>query len=187
MLCAALILGSLLYYAVGPAAATHSWTDVSFAVMPRLSKALVGGVFGAVFGAILGGLLYGRTGAVACSVVATCISALSYSSDWTQMASWLATASIGMATTIVMGCLVVLSRSWGAYVFATLCLGVHDDFPWHAMQFLEDAHRRGVLRQSGRVYQFRHEHLRKYLAADEKAEPETVDCPRESQPDSSAA
>jgi hypothetical protein len=32
------------------------------------------------------------------------------------------------------------------------------------MAFLEDAHRRGVLRQVGAVYQFRHAKLQQYLA-----------------------
>jgi hypothetical protein len=33
------------------------------------------------------------------------------------------------------------------------------------MRFLGDAHLRGVLRQSGRVYQFRHERLHDHIAA----------------------
>lgn len=32
------------------------------------------------------------------------------------------------------------------------------------MRFLEDAHRRGVLRQSGATYQFRHARVREHLA-----------------------
>lgn len=36
--------------------------------------------------------------------------------------------------------------------------------PWRLMQFLDDAHRRGVLRQAGAVYQFRHTHLQDRLA-----------------------
>ncbi|QQQ74261.1 NACHT domain-containing protein [Saccharothrix sp. 6-C] len=36
--------------------------------------------------------------------------------------------------------------------------------PWRLMRFLDDAHRRGVLRQTGAVYQFRHASLRRHLA-----------------------
>lgn len=36
--------------------------------------------------------------------------------------------------------------------------------PWHLWTFLEDAHRRGVLRQAGTVWQFRHALLQNYLA-----------------------
>ena len=35
--------------------------------------------------------------------------------------------------------------------------------PWHLWIFLEDAHRRGVLRQAGTVWQFRHALLQNYL------------------------
>ena len=36
--------------------------------------------------------------------------------------------------------------------------------PWQLMSFLADAHRRGVLRQAGAVYQFRHIELQHRLA-----------------------
>ena len=38
------------------------------------------------------------------------------------------------------------------------------NMPWPVMAFLSDAHGRGVLRQAGGVYQFRHARLRDYLA-----------------------
>jgi NACHT domain-containing protein len=37
--------------------------------------------------------------------------------------------------------------------------------PWRLLRFLDDAHRRGVLRREGPVYQFRHAHLQDRLAA----------------------
>ncbi|NUT47379.1 MAG: hypothetical protein HOV94_08715, partial [Saccharothrix sp.] len=36
--------------------------------------------------------------------------------------------------------------------------------PWRLLRFLDDAHRRGVLRRTGAVYQFRHASLRHHLA-----------------------
>ena len=36
--------------------------------------------------------------------------------------------------------------------------------PWLLLEFLEDAHRRGVLRQAGAAYQFRHIELQRQLA-----------------------
>jgi hypothetical protein len=38
------------------------------------------------------------------------------------------------------------------------------------MRFLDDARERGVLRQSGKVYQFRHERLREHLAGNKEHE-----------------
>jgi hypothetical protein len=43
--------------------------------------------------------------------------------------------------------------------------------PWRLMAFLDDAHVRGVLRQSRGAYQFRHALLRDRLAAGRSAEP----------------
>jgi hypothetical protein len=43
--------------------------------------------------------------------------------------------------------------------------------PWPLMAFLADAHRRGVLRQAGGVYQFRHALLRDRLAATAEEDP----------------
>jgi len=37
--------------------------------------------------------------------------------------------------------------------------------PWSLMGFLADAHQRGVLRQAGAVYQFRHIELQHHLAS----------------------
>jgi hypothetical protein len=44
-------------------------------------------------------------------------------------------------------------------------LAAQHKLPWSLMPFLDDAHQRGVLRQQGAVYQFRHARLQAYLAA----------------------
>jgi hypothetical protein len=47
-----------------------------------------------------------------------------------------------------------------AYLSARLWLALRGRLPWRTLDFLSDAHRRGVLRQVGTEYQFRHERLR---------------------------
>jgi hypothetical protein len=44
-------------------------------------------------------------------------------------------------------------------------LAMRRRLPWSLMDFLADAHQRGVLRQAGAVYQFRHIDLQHRLAA----------------------
>ena len=50
------------------------------------------------------------------------------------------------------------------YAVAQVCLSMRHRLPRPLMAFLEDAHRRGVLRQAGAVYQFRHIELQHRLA-----------------------
>ncbi|CCK28570.1 hypothetical protein BN159_4191 [Streptomyces davaonensis JCM 4913] len=52
------------------------------------------------------------------------------------------------------------ARLWVARLYLA-CTGA---LPWRVMTFLRDAHRRGVLRQSGGLYRFRHIELRNRLA-----------------------
>jgi hypothetical protein len=54
---------------------------------------------------------------------------------------------------------------WPSYVLARWWLALHHRLPWSLMDFLTDAHRRGILRQAGAVYQFRHIELQRRLAA----------------------
>ncbi|MCE6997286.1 helix-turn-helix domain-containing protein [Saccharothrix sp. S26] len=55
---------------------------------------------------------------------------------------------------------------WGHWlVFARIWLPLTGRLPWAVVAFLEDACRRGVLRQSGPYYQFRHARLQAHLAA----------------------
>src|SRR5262249_15360641 len=56
------------------------------------------------------------------------------------------------------------SRRW--LIRVGFWLPVTGRLPWRVVGFLDDAHRRGVLRQVGAVYQFRHARLQDYLAAD---------------------
>ncbi|MFG2721826.1 helix-turn-helix domain-containing protein [Streptomyces sp. NPDC048416] len=55
--------------------------------------------------------------------------------------------------------------SWGQWtVFSRIWLPLTGRLPWPVLAFLEDAYQRGVLRQAGAVYQFRHARLQDHLA-----------------------
>ncbi|WP_143064660.1 hypothetical protein [Streptomyces colonosanans] len=72
----------------------------------------------------------------------------------------------GLASGLLVGLLVGLVRSvWMEFLVARIVLAVLGRVPWRFMSFLADAHeRRGVLRQVGAVYQFRHLDLQRHLA-----------------------
>lgn len=57
---------------------------------------------------------------------------------------------------------VVMSGAWVNFIVARLFFAGR--LPWRLMRFLEDAHRRGVLRQVGATYEFRHQRLQQYFA-----------------------
>ncbi|MFH8987592.1 NACHT domain-containing protein [Streptomyces sp. NPDC017940] len=59
-----------------------------------------------------------------------------------------------------------LPTAWADFLLAKAYLAVRHRLPWNLMAFLRDAHeQRGVLRQAGAVYQFRHIDLQRHLAA----------------------
>ncbi|SOD67364.1 WD domain-containing protein, G-beta repeat-containing protein [Streptomyces zhaozhouensis] len=58
---------------------------------------------------------------------------------------------------------ILLSRAWTRFALLRLVAGARGQLPWRLMRFLADAHRRGVLRQSGGQYQFRHIRLQESL------------------------
>ena len=68
-------------------------------------------------------------------------------------------ASIPFAATLGLG-----MTSWGWFCFTRTWLGIRGVIPIRLMSFWDDAHRRGVLRQVGAVYQFRHARLQERLA-----------------------
>jgi hypothetical protein len=66
-----------------------------------------------------------------------------------------------------LGCLLALNMAqtaWPSYMLTRGRLAFHHHLPWSLMSFLADAHQRGVLRQVGAVYQFRHIELQHRLA-----------------------
>ncbi|MEU8651428.1 NACHT domain-containing protein [Streptomyces sp. NPDC048737] len=66
-----------------------------------------------------------------------------------------------------LGCVLgsAAGSAWAGFALARGYVAVKGDLPRRLMAFLDDAHRRGVLRQSGGVYRFRHVELRDRLAA----------------------
>ncbi|RSR93895.1 hypothetical protein EF917_26990 [Streptomyces sp. WAC00469] len=54
--------------------------------------------------------------------------------------------------------------AWGRLGTARIWLALTGRAPWRLMGFLDEAHRRGVLRQSGAHYEFRHLRLQQSLA-----------------------
>ncbi|MFF5639842.1 NACHT domain-containing protein [Streptomyces sp. NPDC012825] len=68
----------------------------------------------------------------------------------------------GAATALVLG---MASAAWPHFVIARTYLAMRRHVPRELMTFLQDAHEhRGVLRQVGPVYQFRHIDLQRHLA-----------------------
>ncbi|WP_344518758.1 NACHT domain-containing protein [Streptomyces rectiviolaceus] len=73
----------------------------------------------------------------------------------------------------VLGLALALNRTaTGRFLLIRLYLVFRWRLPWNVMAFLDDAHRhRGVLRQVGSVYQFRHVDLQRHLLALEEPPP----------------
>jgi hypothetical protein len=80
------------------------------------------------------------------------------SSVW--LLGWLWLLVVGAGVMIWVLCVTV----WGQWLIARTWLPLTGRLPWSIMTFLADAHRRGVLRQAGGVYQFRHARLQNHLA-----------------------
>ncbi|HET8660729.1 MAG TPA: NACHT domain-containing protein [Micromonosporaceae bacterium] len=81
---------------------------------------------------------------------------------------------VGLAVGPAAGLLAaVSSAAWPAFVVARALLAVRGRTPYDLMRFLDDAHHRGVLRQTGAVYQFRHARLQQHLAMLHHAPPAT--------------
>lgn len=75
-------------------------------------------------------------------------------------------AQIGATTFIIVGLVFgFVQATWGPFAVSRCYLAASGRLPWRLMTFLHDAHaNRGVLRQVGAVYQFRHIELQRRLA-----------------------
>ncbi|MFD9373091.1 helix-turn-helix domain-containing protein [Streptomyces sp. NPDC060020] len=78
------------------------------------------------------------------------------------MADGLALGAVGGVAGAL--CYALAFTAWGQWVLlARVWLPLTGRLPWATVAFLEDAYRRGVLRQVGAVYQFRHARLQRHL------------------------
>jgi hypothetical protein len=74
---------------------------------------------------------------------------------------------IGLAAGIIVGLgFGLYHAASGSFLITRLWLSANRALPWRLMTFLDDAHQeRGILRQAGTVYQFRHIELQRWLAS----------------------
>ena len=79
----------------------------------------------------------------------------------TLVAGLVAGLAAGLTTGLGAG---LNETRWTSYVLARGWLAFHRQLPWPLMMFLAEAHQRGVLRQAGATYQFRHLELQQRLA-----------------------
>jgi hypothetical protein len=77
---------------------------------------------------------------------------------------------VALVAGVIGGSGFTLGTSWAWFHGARIWLAIRGDLPWHLMAFLDDSHRRGVLRLSGATYQFRHGRLQDHLAGVTPAE-----------------
>jgi hypothetical protein len=77
---------------------------------------------------------------------------------------WPATTYEALVIWGLAGPLALILSAWGWLLTARLWLCGSSRLPWRLMAFLDEAHSRGVLRQVGAVYQFRHARLQEQLA-----------------------
>lgn len=105
-----------------------------------------------------GGLIR-TTAIVVCTTVV--LGVLLYGAHWTSDMVF-ATAAFGFLT---LG-LALFSgqRAWLAYSALVVHAAFHGRLPFRLMPFLDDAHRLGLLRAVGPVYQFRHAEFQDHLA-----------------------
>lgn len=103
--------------------------------------------------------------------------------SWSETGGRYAVDTLAWAVTVTATLVAWLSyavtaSAWGRYTAARLYLAMVGRLPLRLMRFLEDAHRRGVLRQSGGVYRFRHIELRDRMARAARERTATVPGPR---------
>jgi len=125
----------------------------------RVDLALV--LAGGVASALLGHFLMGKVGSVVHGLAGAVIGGLVFPRATDPVTAF----AVGLVFGLAVGLTMCLARAWGASVVTRTWLAARGSTPLRLMRFLDDAHRRGVLRQVGAVYQFRHARLEERLAA----------------------
>ncbi|MGW0431369.1 NACHT domain-containing protein [Micromonospora sp. NPDC003197] len=71
----------------------------------------------------------------------------------------------GLMVSLVIGLGLIMPCAWGQWLLLVRgYLAFTRRMPWRCVAFMQDAYQRGILRQAGAVYQFRHSRLQTYLA-----------------------
>jgi hypothetical protein len=86
----------------------------------------------------------------------------------------------GLLLGLLFGLMLGSHHAWLAYNMTVPRLATKGSLPLRAMDFLDDAHRLGLLRTEGPYYQFRHIELQQHLASGRHTTPQEE--PREQQP-----
>ncbi|MEU4251541.1 BTAD domain-containing putative transcriptional regulator [Amycolatopsis sp. NPDC026612] len=118
-----------------------------------IAAGLAGAAFGFFMARRVGAACYGLAGAIAGGQV------------FPAATNPVLPVVVGACFGIGVGLSVLVTRAWGNYFVHHVWLAATGRLPWRLMHFLDDAHRRGVLRQAGGVYQFRHARVQERLAA----------------------
>jgi DNA-binding SARP family transcriptional activator len=109
---------------------------------------------------LLGRFMLGTAGSIAYGLAGAVVGGQLFPRATSAMQAIVAGIMFGLA----VGFAVCLTRAWGAFMMTRLWLAARGRLPWRFMDFLADAHRRGILRQVGATYQFRHVRLQDRLA-----------------------
>jgi hypothetical protein len=83
---------------------------------------------------------------------------------WSDVRDPAAAATAVLVPAVSFAILILQTRAWPRFAAARFVLAARGRLPWRLMRFLADARDRGLLRQSGGVYQFRHVRLQERLA-----------------------
>ncbi|MCU1666164.1 MAG: hypothetical protein JWR58_6229 [Pseudonocardia sp.] len=114
---------------------------------------------GGLASALLGRFLTRNTGSVAYGLAGAVVGGLVFPRATNPTTA----IAVGTVFGLAVGLTACLARAWGAAVLSRVWLASRGHTPLRLMRFLDDAHRRGVLRQVGAVYQFRHLRLEERL------------------------
>jgi transcriptional regulator with XRE-family HTH domain len=150
----ALSLGT--FYA---AADTFTQRAVFLPVFGRSFDIALGLVTG-IAGALLGRFAFGRTGSAAYGLATFAMGGMIFPPADRISAGFLNGAMFGIAA----GLSIFLCRAWGSFILARIWFAARGQLPLRLTRFLDDAHRRSVLKQAGGLYQFRHARLQDNLA-----------------------
>lgn len=116
-----------------------------------LSAAGLGGLAGALVGGFLGGVVGGQEFGLVLKL--------------SPVQEGLLGVAVGLLLGAAgLGMIVHATSAWGQFTITRIWLALHGQIPLRLMLFLQDAHKLGVLRQIGPVYQFRHALLQDRLS-----------------------